>query len=92
LVPAIHIPGWLWIWGGVIVAIKISNIILGYVTEKQFVSLHTVMNKITGLLLFLLPFTVSLVELKHTAIVVCFLATLSAIQEGYYIRKGREFV
>ena len=92
LLPAIHIPGWLWIWGGVIAAIKISNIILGYVAEKQFVSLHTVMNKITGLLLFLLPLTVSFVELKYTAIVVCFLATLSAIQEGYYIRKGREFV
>ncbi len=92
LVPAIHIPGWLWIWGGVIAAIKISNIIWGYVAEKQFVSLHTVMNKITGLLLFLLPLTVSLVELKYTAIVVCFLATLSAIQEGYHIRKGREFV
>ena len=92
LVPAIHIPGWLWIWGGVIAAIKISNIILGYVAEKQFVALHTVMNKITGLLLFLLPLTVSFVELKYTAVVVCFLATLSAIQEGYYIRKGREFV
>ena len=92
LVPAIHIPGWLWIWGGVIAAIKISNIIWGYVAKKQFVSLHTVMNKITGLLLFLLPLTVSFVELKHTAIVVCFLATLSAIQEGYYIIKGREFV
>ena len=92
LVPAIHIPGWLWIWGGVIAAIKISNIILGYVAEKQFVALHMVMNKITGLLLFLLPLTVSLVELKYTAIVVCFLATLSAIQEGYYIIKRQEFV
>ena len=90
--PGIHIPGWLWIWGGVIAAIKISNIILGYVAEKQFVALHTVMNKITGLLLFLLPLTVSFMELKYTAIVVCFLATLSAIQEGYNIRKGREFV
>ncbi|MBQ3518484.1 MAG: CDP-alcohol phosphatidyltransferase family protein, partial [Clostridia bacterium] len=35
LVPAIHIPVWLWIWGGVIAAIKISNIIWGYVAEKQ---------------------------------------------------------
>ncbi len=92
LLPAIHIPKWLWIWGIVIAIIKIGNIILGYISEKQFVSLHTVMNKITGLLLFLLPLTVSFVELKYTAIVVCFLATLSAIQEGYYIRKGREFV
>ncbi len=92
LVPEIRIPGWLWIWGSVIAVIKISNIIWGYVTEKQFVSLHTVMNKITGLLLFLLPLTISFVELKYTSIVVCFFATLSAIQEGYCIRKGREFV
>ena len=75
--------------GGVIAAIKISNIILGCVTEKQFVSLHTVMNKITGLLLFLLPLTVSFVELKYTAIVVCSIATLSAIQEGFYIITDR---
>ena len=92
LLPAIRIPGWLWIWGGVIAVIKISNIIWGYVSEKQFISLHTIMNKVTGLLLFLLPLTISFVELKYTAIVVCFVATLSAIQEGYYIRKGRESV
>ena len=89
LLPAIHIPQWLWIWGGVIAAIKISNIILGYVTEKQFVSLHTVMNKITGLLLFLLPLTISFVELKYTAIVVCSIATFSAIQEGFYMITDR---
>ena len=92
LLPAIRIPGWLWIWGGVIAVIKISNIIWGYVSEKRFISLHTIMNKLTGLLLFLLPLTISFVELKYTAIVVCFVATLSAIQEGYYIRKGRESV
>ena len=92
LLPAIPIPGWLWIWCGTIAVIKISNIIWGYVSEKQFISLHTIMNKVTGLLLFLLPLTISFVELKYTAIVVCFVATLSAIQEGYYIRKGRESV
>ena len=92
LLPVIHVPQWLWIWGGVIAVIKISNIIWGYVSKKQFISLHTIMNKVTGLLLFLLPLTISFVELKYTAIVVCFVATLSAIQEGYYIRKGREFV
>ena len=92
LLPVIHIPGWLWIWGIVIAIIKIGNIILGYISEKQFISLHTIMNKITGLLLFLLPLTISFVELKYTAIVVCSVATLSAIQEGCYIRKGREFV
>ena len=85
LLPAIHIPQWLWIWGGVIAVIKISNIIWGYVSKKQFISLHTIMNKVTGLLLFLLPLTVSFVELKYIAIAVCSIATLSAIQEGFYI-------
>lgn len=92
VLPAIHIPVWLWIWGGLIAIIKIGNIVFGYISEKQFISLHTVMNKATGLLLFILPLTISFVELKYTATVVCTFATFSAIQEGYYIRKGREIV
>ena len=82
LLPAIHIPGWLWIWGSVIAVIKISNIIWGYVSKKQFLSLHTIMNKVTGLLLFLLPLTISFAEWEHIAIAACSIATLSAMQEG----------
>ena len=88
--PIIHIPQWLWIWVGVIATIKIGNIIWGYVAKKQFISLHTIMNKVTGLLLFLLPLTVSFLELKHTAIAVCSIATLSAVQEGFYLITDRE--
>ena len=90
LLPAIHIPQWLWIWGGVIAVIKISNIIWGYASEKQFISLHTIMNKITGLLLFLLPLTLSFVELKYSSVIVCSIATFAAIQEGVYIATNRE--
>ena len=90
LLPVIHIPRWLWIWGIVIAIIKIGNIILGYISEKQFISLHTIMNKITGLLLFLLPLTISFVELKYTAVVVCSVATFSAIQEEIWAITDRE--
>ena len=85
LLPVIHIPWWLWIWVAVIAVIKISNIICGYVSQKRFISLHTIMNKVTGLLLFLLPLTISFLKLNYTAIVVCSTATLSALQEGLYI-------
>ena len=91
LLPAIYIPQWLWIWGGAIAVIKISNIIWGYVSKKQFISMHTIMNKATGLLLFLLPLTISFVELKYTAIVVCSIATFSAIQEGFYIITDHKY-
>ena len=90
VLPAIHIPQWLWIWGAVIAIIKITNIIWGYISKKQFISVHTIMNKTTGLLLFLLPLTIFFVELKYSAIVVCSIATLSAIQEWVYVITDSE--
>ena len=85
LLPVIRLPGWLWFWSGVIAVIKISNIIWGFVSKKQFISMHTIMNKVTGLLLFLLPLTIPFGEWNYIAVVVCFIATFSAIQEGVYI-------
>jgi len=74
----------------VIAVIKISNIIWGYVSKKQFISLHTTMNKVTGLFLFLFPLTIPFVESKYIAIAVCSIATFSAIQEGVYVIAGSE--
>ena len=85
--PHLPIPLWLWIWGGGIAAIKISNILLGYIFRKQFAALHTILNKVTGLLLFLLPLTQPVVEFRYTSIAVCAVATVSAIQEGIYVLK-----
>ena len=85
--PTLPIPLWLWLWGGGIAVIKISNILLGYVFRKQFTALHTILNKVTGLLLFLLPLTGAAVAFRYSSIAVCAVATLSAIQEGIYIVK-----
>ena len=90
ILPALNIPQWLWLWGGVIAMIKIGNLIWGYVSKKQFISLHTILNKITGLLLFLLPLTLSFVELKYSAMAVCSIATFAAIQEAVSIVTGCE--
>lgn len=92
LLPIIHIPKWLWIWIVAIGIMKISNIVLGYTRNKKFIPLHTIMNKITGLLLFLLPLTVSIIELKLSSTIVCSIATFSAIQESYFISTEREIV
>lgn len=88
LLPKFNIPLWLWVWVGIIAIIKIGNIVLGYISKRRFISLHTVMNKITGLLLFLLPLTTSLIELKYNCAAVCIIATISAIQETFYVIKS----
>ena len=91
LLPVIHLPRWLWIWGIVIAIIKIGNIMWGYISKKQFISIHTVMNKATGLLLFLFPLAISYVEWKYIAIVACLIATFSAIQESIYVITDRAY-
>jgi CDP-diacylglycerol--glycerol-3-phosphate 3-phosphatidyltransferase len=90
LLPRLAVPLWLWVWIVLIALIKMINIIFGYVIQKKYVACHTVMNKVTGVLLFMLPLTLPVVELKYSAPLVCTVATFAAIQEGHFIRTERE--
>ena len=82
--PHLHIPVWLWIWIGIIAMIKLGNAAWGFVRTKKLISPHTVLNKVTGLLLFLLPVTIRFIELTSTLPFVCAVATAAAIHEVYY--------
>ena len=90
LVPVLELPVWLWLWIGGIALIKMINIASGCVVKKKIITPHMVMNKVTGGLLFALPLTLPTVELKHGVPFVCTVATIAAIQEGDYIRTGRD--
>lgn len=92
LLPVIHIPRWLWIWILVIAIIMIINVISGFICKRRLMVEHTIMNKVTGFMLFILPLTFVFIELKYSAVVVCTIATFAAIQEGHLIRTGREIV
>lgn len=89
LLPLLDVPIWLYAWIGIIVLIKVINIVSGYVVQKQFVAIHGVMNKVTGMLLFILPLTISFIDLKYSAVVVCIIATFAAVQEGHFIRTKK---
>ena len=87
LLPVLTIPTWLCVWIGVIAIIKVFNIISGYIVQKKLVAKHTIMNKVTGAVLFILPLTLSVVDLKYSGGFICTIAILAAIQEGYLIRN-----
>ena len=84
--PVLNIPIGIWIWTGVIAIIKVINVVSGYVVKKQFVAVHTVANKLTGLLLFLFPLFAAAIDYRYSAVLVCIVATFAAIQEGHFIR------
>ena len=88
MIPVLDIPIWLVVWITVIALIKAINIISGYLLRKEFVAAHTVMNKVTGILLFLLPLTLEMIDLKYSGAFDSAAATFAAIQEGHLIRTG----
>ena len=75
-VPHLHIPVWLWIWIGIIALIKLGNVVWGFIRTKKLISPHTVLNKITGLLLFLMPLTISFVDLTYALPTVAMVHTM----------------
>ena len=87
LLPVVQIPTWLWIWAGMIVAIKIANQVSAQIVCKRFCFPHTKANKLTGLLLFLSVPTVFRFIVPMA--IVAGVATFAAVQEGHFIRTGR---
>lgn len=90
LLPVLTLPVWLWVWVGLIALLRLVNILSGFVCRKKLVLLHTRANKLTGALLFLLPLSLGFLNIAYTTVPLCALASFAAIQEGHFIRTGRD--
>lgn len=56
-----------------------------------FAPMHTLMNKITGMMLFLLPFSIGKGAWQASVVAIVItgcIATIAAIQEGHYIHPS----
>lgn len=93
IILSIVLPKWLWVWIAIIALIKLTNFFSGYVIYRKFITEHTMLNKITGCLLFILPISIGYFQrgiVTVEVISICIIATFAAIQEGHYIRTGKE--
>ena len=90
ILPLIRITLWLWVWIIIIASIKIFNIALVFIRKKKLISIHSVLNKITGFALFFLPLSLTFVETNYSVATICLLATIAVVQEVYFIAKGQE--
>ncbi len=90
ILPVMHLPLWLWGWIALIALTKIFNITLVFIRKKKLISIHSVLNKITGFTLFLLPLSLTFAPTTYSVATICILATIAVIQEVYFIAKGQE--
>lgn len=92
VLPMIYVPFYIWIWVIVIAVIKTGNAIGGLIYRKKLISHHTFLNRCTGLLLFILPFTLHAIDTKYSLAIACSTATVAAIQETYHIAAGYDII
>ena len=88
ILPLLNVPYWIWIWTAIIAVTKITGIVIASGKVHQLVIGHSFGNKLTGLLLYLLPLSVHIADVKYGAILLCLVATVTAIGEMIKITGG----
>ena len=88
--PILHeiLPSYVWIMAVVAVAIRIVAYIVAAIKYRKFSSLHTYLNKLTGFLVFLVPY---LVKLKYGIVYctfLCSMAILASLEELVLLLDG----
>ena len=92
IIGSVVVPSWLLILISIIAIIKAVNIIVGFIRCHRFATVHSVWNKVCGIIVFVPPlFIGSEYAWQAKALVVifaCIIASVAAIQESVYIIKG----
>jgi len=80
-IPILSLERWQIYWILIIAFIKCVSLLTGFIKYRALSFLHTYANKITGLILFCFPFLYHTVDLTITAIIICSIASISALEE-----------
>lgn len=92
LIGAVRFPIWLLIWIAVIFAIKTVSVITGFIRHKRFVAVHSLINKVCGVAVYILPLVWGFDfprQIKLISVVsVCLLASAASVDEFIKVLKG----
>lgn len=90
ILPILKIPKELLVWVVTIAVIRIAGYIIGFIKYRSFSSLHTISNKLTGVLLFLSPFMYMVMGISIMGVILCAAATISSSEELWITIKAKK--
>ena len=73
----------------IIVILKIASAIYCYIKFKKLSTIHSYLNKITGLLIILIPVLLMFAPSENLIAIICIIATIAAIEEFLIIRYSQ---
>lgn len=79
ILPTVDLPEWVWLWIAAIGIVKAAGVVIGSCRQRKFTIPHSLPNKLTGILLFFLPFAIIPFDALIPAIIVCTAATASLL-------------
>ena len=77
VLPSVDLPLWIWLWIAAIGMVKVAGIVIGSYRQRKFSIPHSMTNKLTGILLFCLPFAIVRFDALIPAEIACTMATFS---------------
>ena len=85
------LPGGIWIAVAIIILIRIASYIIAAIKYRRFASLHTYLNKLTGLAMFSVPYFISLPFGDYFCFAVCSIAGISSLEELLIHIKSKQY-
>ena len=73
----------------IIAILKIASAIYCYIKFKKLSTIHSYLNKITGLLIILIPVLLIFAPSENLIAIICIIATIAAIEEFLIIRYSQ---
>lgn len=78
---AVRLPGEIWYWVGGILILRLAAYLVAAVKFRRFASMHTYLNKLTGLFVFIIPYFMKLPFFVLFCMTVCGIATIASVEE-----------
>ncbi|MGC6767665.1 CDP-alcohol phosphatidyltransferase family protein [Enterococcus sp. LJL128] len=81
VIPAVTLPPYFLYWGILIIIIRMSAYLVGFKKYRKFSSLHTWLNKLSGLLLFCAPLLYLTLGIEKVGLLLIGVTFISALEE-----------
>ncbi len=88
---AARLPWQIWLYVGGVFAVRIASYLAAAIRHGRFASLHTYLNKITGLSLYLVPFVLELKFFFQYCVVLCSIAMIASSEELIIHLRGKAY-
>ena len=85
------LPGFIWYVVGLIAVIRITCYVVAAAKFKKFASLHTIMNKMTGFVIFTVPFFANTEFLVPVCMLICAMGVIATTEELFIHIKTKNY-